>query len=253
MLLVPWAVGWGVAGRASPRPVLLLAAAVALFLAQTQLLDWYRLRLGRRPDPWARRAARRLLLLLGTVGVAGTAPLLLSGPRAQLLAVGAVAAALTAGSLLLLPRRLDHALPGQLLAAVGLPLAAPAAYYVAGGRHDRMAAALYLLEAAFFVWAVLYVRLKIEARAHRAPRGSLGARLAFAGGTLAADGAVFLVTLGALRLGGMSPLVLLAFVAAAVQTAAGILTLDRPAALKRVGILLTAHSALFGAAVIWLA
>ncbi len=252
MLLVPWAVGWGVAGAASLGPLLLLVAAVALFLAHGQLLTWYRLRQGRRCDPREVGRARRLTVLLAAAGIAAAIPVLLAGPLARLLGIGALAAAATAGSLLLVPRRLDHALPGQLLAAVALSLAAPTAYYVAGGRRDGMATALYLLDAAFFLWAVFYVRLKIDARARRVPRASLGARLAFAGGTLLTDGLLVLVVLAALRVGSLSPLTLLTFGAAVLQTAAGIMTLDRPVPLKRVGILLTAHSILFGAALICL-
>jgi len=44
-----------------------------------------------------------------------------------------------------------------------------------------------------------------------------------------------------------------AFVPAALQTILGIARLDRAASHKRVGILLTAHSIVFGLAVIWLA
>jgi hypothetical protein len=253
MLIVPWAIGWGVAGAASSGPLLLLAAALALFLAHGQLLGWSRWRTAGRPALPAFRRTRWLTLLLGALGLGMAGPLLLGESSLRLGAVGALAAAATAASVLLVRRRLDHALSGQLLAAVALPLAAPASYYVAGGRHDGTAVALYLLDAAFFAWAVFYVRLKIAGRASRAPRGSLRARASFAAGTLLVDTGLCVMALAAVRIGGLSPLVLLAFAPAALQTAAGVLTLDRPAALKRVGILLTAHSALFGAGVIWLA
>ena len=256
MLLVPWAVGWGVGGPATPRQILLLVAAVSLFLAHAQLLAWYRLRAAARADLWAAAAARRLLLILTALGLAAAVPLMVAMPLARLMplvGIGALAAALTGASLGLVTRRLDHALPGQMLAAVGLPLSAPAAYYVAGGTRERVAAALWLLCGAFFLWAVFYVRLKIEARARRAPRGTVRARLSFAGGMLVIDAAILLAALAAVRLGPFSPLALAAFIPAVLQTTAGITRLDRPASLKRVGILLTAHSIVFGLAVICLA
>src|SRR3989338_5184304 len=175
MLLVPWAVGWGVGGSATLRQILLLVAAVSLFLAHAQLLAWYRRRAAARPDLWAAAAARRLLLILTALGLAAAVPLMVAMPLARLMplvGIGALAAALTGASLGLVTRRLDHALPGQMLAAVGL--------------------------------------------------------------------------------GAFSPLALAAFIPAALQTTAGIARLDRPASLKRVGILLTAHSIVFGLAVICL-
>jgi len=256
MLLVPWAIGWGVGGPATPRQIPLLVAAVSLFLAHAQLLAWYRLRAAARPDLWAAAAARRLLLILTALGLAAAVPLMVAMPLARLMplvGIGALAAALTGASLGLVTRRLDHALAGQMLAAAGLPLSAPAAYYVAGGTRERVAAALWLLCGAFFLWAVFYVRLKIEARARRAPRGTVRARLSFAGGMLVIDAAILLAALAAVRLGPFSPLALAAFIPAALQTTAGIARLDRPASLKRVGILLTAHSIVFGLAVICLA
>ena len=64
---------------------------------------------------------------------------------------------------------------------------------------------------------------------------------------------LLLAALAAVRLGAFSPLALAAFIPAVLQTTAGITRLDRPASLKRVGILLTAHSIVFGLAVICLA
>jgi hypothetical protein len=70
---------------------------------------------------------------------------------------------------------------------------------------------------------------------------------------LVIDAAILLAALAAVRLGPFSPLALAAFIPAALQTTAGIARLDRRASLKRVGILLTVHSILFGLAVICLA
>jgi hypothetical protein len=118
---------------------------------------------------------------------------------------------------------------------------------------DRIALAVWLLNAAFFLGAVFYVRLKIDARARRAPLGSPVAKLAFAAPSVAVNVAVLAVGVLALRLGGLSLLAMLGFIPVAIQALAGILRLDRPAVLKRVGILSTIHSVLFAVLVVWFA
>lgn len=240
MLLVPWAAGAGVAGRLTWTAGAVLLGALALFLAHGQLMIWYRRRSATAAE------ARRWLLLLGGAGILALLPVLPVLPVPALAVLAAASAALTVATLVLVARRLDHALPGQVLAALGLPLTAPAAYYAAGGASGRTAGALWLLNAAFFLWAVFYVRLKIEARARRAPLGPVRARLSFAAGTLAVDAGLAVLAVAALALGEFSTRGLVAFLPAAVQAVAGVWRLDRPAVLKRVGLLLLAHSIVFG-------
>ena len=93
MLLVPWAVGWGVSGPATLRQILLLVAAVSLFLAHAQLLAWYRLRAAARADLWAAAAARRLLLILTALGLAAAVPLMVAMPLARLMPLLGIARA----------------------------------------------------------------------------------------------------------------------------------------------------------------
>lgn len=253
MLLAPWIVGVGVTGGLRANHVLLLVAALAFFLAQHHLTAWWRAVTGARADPVAAAVAGRLVLLSGGAGLLATLPLAIRIGVAPLLPYALAAVVLTGATLWLVARRLDHLLPGQLLAAVGLPLTAPAAWTVTHGRVDRVALALWLLDAAFFVGAVLYVRLKIEARTRRGRLGTLRARLAFAGGTLGADLLVLAVAALAVRVGGFSPLALLGFASVAVQAVVGVVRLDRPAVLKRVGLLATFHAVLFAVLVAWLA
>jgi hypothetical protein len=159
----------------------------------------------------------------------------------------------SAASLWLVAARLDHALPGQALAALGLSLSGPATYAAGGGVSARVGLAIWVVSAAYFLWAVLYVRMKIMARARRAPLVAPGQKLAFAGPTLAIDLGLLAVVALALALGGLGSRVLVAFLPAGVQALAGVATLDRPAPLKRVGIAMTVHAALFAALVIALA
>ena len=253
MLLVPWAIGVGVARRLAWPDLLLLAAMLLFFLAHNQLLVWLRLRLVPASDPDARARARGLLLLLTAAGGVVLLPVLARARPAPLLALGALAAVPAAASLYLVYRRLDHGLAGQILAPAGLALSAPAAYALARGALDRTGAALWAISFLFFLGAVLYVRLKIDALKRTAALAAPAARLGFAAPTLGMELAILAAVLIALRFGGLSPWTVLAFVPTAAQTLVGVARLDRPARLKRVGILATAHAIAFALLVIWLA
>lgn len=259
MLIVPWAVGWGVARRFEPKGFLLLIAAVAVFVAHSHLMAWRRLSVSRRSDAREAAVERRLALVFAALGAAAALPLLPRGaglvPRADALALlGTVAIVLAGASLTLVGRRVDRGLPGQVLAAGALSLTAPAAYAVArGALLDRIALALWLLNAAFHLWAVFYVKLKIEARARRRALGSATEKLTAGARTIGITAATGLLFTAAVALGSLSPAALLAFLAPTAQTAAGIVRLDRLVQLKRLGLLLLAHSILFGLLVIALA
>jgi hypothetical protein len=250
MLLVPWAVGWGVARRWEAKELLLLLAAVGVFTSHAHLMAWRRLALAGRSRTPEAVGSRRLALVFGALGGVAILPLLLRGPGLApgadaLMLLAIVGLALAGGSLALVGRR--------VLAAIGLPLTGPAAYAVARGTLDRVALAVWLLHAAFFLWAVFYVKLELEARARRRPLGSLAASLRAGTVTLAITLATLLLFAAAVALGPLSPLVLLAFMAPLAQTLAGVARLGRPASLRRLGFLLLAHSLLFGLLVIALA
>lgn len=253
MLGVPWAVGVGVAGGFGGADLLLLAALLAAFLAHVQVMQWARLGLALRPDPAALLQARRLAALLGAAAALAASPLLLTHRRVALLAFAGLGVALTAAGVALVRARRDRALAGQVLAALSLSLAAPAAYYVGRATVDARAVALWSVCALFFLGAVLYVRLKIAALARRGAAWPIGERLRFAAPTLVLDAGCLGAAAVALHAGGFSPAALAAFGPTAAQTVAGVLTLHRPARLKRVGLLATFHAIAFAALLIGLA
>jgi hypothetical protein len=252
MLLVPWLVGIGVGRRAGAPEVLLLVAMLLAFLAQHQLATWLRRRRPGNPDPTSADRARGLgVALLALAALAGIPALARVGP--PLLVLGGMAGALAGAALLPVQRRRERALPGQVLAAIALPLGAAAGHAVARGALTPVAWQLWAISALFFLGGVLYVRLKIEALPRKARLSSTSGRLAFAAPTLAMLGGVVALAAAVVAAGPLSAAVLLAFLPVAVQAIAGTLRLDRPAVLKRVGIISTAHSALFAIAVIALA
>lgn len=244
MLVVPWAVGCGIGGRLTIRGSLLLVGGLALFLAQHRLAAWYRHR-HRSMERRERRDTLAALAVLTAIGLGAMAAALIDLPPATLTVLVGAGGLSTAASLLLVDARLDHALPGQMLAAIGLGVMAPGAYFATGGTRAREALALWVLDGAFFLWAVFYVRLKIEARARRL-RTAPGERLALVATPIGVDVVLAVVAVVGLRLGDLSPLGIIAFVPAAVQSITGTARLDRVASLKRVGILMLAHSVAFG-------
>jgi hypothetical protein len=123
---------------------------------------------------------------------------------------------------------------------------------VGTGGLDRTAAALWLLNAAFFSGMVHCVRLTIEDRARRAPFPSPGARLAFALPTLAIQALLIALGLAAARLGGLSLSVGVAFAPLALQAIDTTMRLGRPRPLKQVGIIATALSIVFAGLAVWL-
>jgi YwiC-like protein len=251
MLLVPWAVGCGVARALPASELLLLIAAVSFFLAHTHLMTWRRLSIIGRSGTAQAPAERRLVIVFGVIGVAAALPLVPDLAGLGLLVL--LGAALIAASLALVSQRADRALPGQILAATGLSLTAPAAYWVARGELNRAAVALWLLNVAFFLWAVFYVKLKIDARARRAPFPSARAKLACGGDAIGTTLGSVALAFVAVVLASRSPLALAAFVAPVAQTVVGIARIDRPARLKPLGFLLLGHAILFGLLTIVLA
>jgi YwiC-like protein len=249
MLLAPWAIGCGVARRLDAWEITLLASMLLAFLAQHQLAAWLRLRRGAASRADAARLSRQRVLVLVTAAALTGLPLVARLGTA-FLGLAAIAGALGGGALALVHRRVERALPGQVLAAIGLPVSAPAAHAVATGQVGAVGVELWALCALFFLGAVVYVRLKILAIARVSRLGSRAARVAFAAPTLAMETVIAAAAVALALLGPLSPLVGLAFVPVAVQAIAGTLTLHRRAHLKRVGILSTAHAAIFAAIVI---
>lgn len=253
MLLIPWAVGCGVARRWSEKELLLLVGMLMLFLAQAQIMNWLRLRFATTPDLRALSRVRALFVTFAVLGMLAVAPLLAVYRLKALVSFGGLALVLTAISMVLVIRKLDRSLAGQILASAGLSMSAPLAYYVAAGIVDPLAMELWMINFLFFLGGVFYVQLKIDALPQRSRLRSLADRFRFAAGTLSLNLIILSLVFLSLRMGPLSPLIILAFVPTFLQAIIGTIRLDRPARLKRVGIISTGHSIVFAVLVIWLA
>lgn len=165
MLLVPLATGAIVASKTgvhTPALVFFVAAAMSLFWLRTPV----EARLGtsaiKAQSAAERTFLHRSILLIGTVAVASVAGLLWNGHNRGLLIIGAVAAlafALQAGV-----KKLGRKgrMPAQVIGAIGLTSTAAGAYYVATGRLDRTAIALWLANWLFAADQIHFVQLRIH-------------------------------------------------------------------------------------------
>lgn len=249
MLLVPWVVGAGIGGRFDAAQVVLGLGLVLLFLAHNQLLVAVRERRGARSDRARHRTAVCRMLVLGIPGLIAIAALMFLGRGVGLLLLAPVAAIAAAAAVALVRARRDHAVAGQVLAAATLALSAPAAYHVATGDWDRAAVAVWGVNVLFFLGAVAYVQLRIDALRARGVGGVID-RARFAARVLLLDVAIVVAAWMALRFGGLAPLALVAFAPVAVHTIVGVLRLHHPVRFKRLGFAALGHALLFAALVI---
>ncbi|MDD5542528.1 MAG: YwiC-like family protein [Acidobacteriia bacterium] len=253
MLLAPWIVGCGVARRFDHAALLSLAAILMFFLAQNQMMNWMRLHFANQPDSNALRRTELLLLVFGLIGILIVSPLWVVDKLHGLIYFALLALLLTAAALFLVQKKKDRSIAGQILAAAGLSLSAPLAYYSTSRTLDHNAGILWLVNFLFFLGGVFYVQMKIDALARRKSFQRLSDRFRFAAGTLVMDSLLVLVAFGSLRWSSFSGWATLAFAPTAIQAIAGTIRLDHPAVLKRVGIISTIHSILFVALFIILA
>jgi hypothetical protein len=160
LFLVPLVIGIGV-GRANPLGELLLTvSALGGFMMRRPALRWLRAFNRESLDAirtlWPGRALAFSLLLLVGAGI----PLLLLG-RSQLIFVFTLAAALVLSEVYLESLREDHSLVSELATVWVLCLLAPSAYYVATGRLDAQAGALWALCAIYFSVCVADIRVRV--------------------------------------------------------------------------------------------
>jgi len=163
MVLVSLAVGMLVARRPSGGLVLLGISVMALFIARESLVTAWRARQRSRRVPDAERLARIYLAVAFVSGLA-----LVVQERLW----GLIPLGLGAGILLLVNLRQaealeDRTITGEVLAILGMTLAAPAAYYVARGRWETTALWLWALCALYFASSVFYVKWRVLAVGQR--------------------------------------------------------------------------------------
>ncbi len=164
MLLVPLITGAavGLESGGSASPVLLLTTAVlALFWLRTPAESWLGTGVVRAQTPAERALAARFILLLATVAAVSLSLLFWQGRNLELLGLGIVAGVAFTAQIFLKKLGRSTRMVAELVGAVALTVTAPAAYFVATGRLDAKAWALWLVNWLFaanqihFVWLTI--------------------------------------------------------------------------------------------------
>jgi hypothetical protein len=166
LLLVPLITGIAAGISSAQRiwPALIFTlAALSLFWLRTPVESLLGISLLTAQGPNERKLALKAAVLLAVVFSACLAGLLWGGQNLKLLLIGAVAT--VAFLLQNLLRRLGRGtrMASQVAGALGLTAAAPAAYYIASGRLDGRALALWLANCLFAGNQIHFVQLRIHA------------------------------------------------------------------------------------------
>jgi len=164
MLLVPLVTGAAVATQNGVNVgglTMFVIAAVSLFWLRTPVESWLGTSAIKAHSAAERSYVCRTILAIGSLAVASVAGLLWNGHKG-LLVIGAVAALAFAAQAAIRKLGRRGRMPAQVVGAIGLTSTAAGAYYVATGRFDRMAIALWLANWLFAADQIHFVQLRIH-------------------------------------------------------------------------------------------
>ena len=165
MLLVPLVTGAVVAVRSSidfAALAIFLVAALSLFWLRTPVEAWLGTSAIKAQSPSERSAVARASVALAAVTAVAVATLFISGYSRGLLTIGAVAAVALAAQAAVKKMGRRGRMPAQIIGAIGLTSTAAGAYYVATGKLDRIAVALWLANWMFAGDQVHFVQVRIH-------------------------------------------------------------------------------------------
>lgn len=244
MLLVPLATGAVAAARSGINGgaiALFVLAAMSLFWLRTPVESW----LGTSPIK-AQNAQERKVVLRTILGIAALAlvsvvALLWNGYRGLIL-LGAIA--LLAFAVQAAVKKLGRKgrMPAQIIGAIGLTSTAAGAYYVATGRLDRTAVALWLANWLFAGDQIHFVQLRI----HSSRASSFQERLERGFPFLILQVALIAVVLAVCRFGVFPGVAAIAFLPVLLRGTLWFLRERQPLDVHRLGFTELGHSLLFG-------
>ncbi len=246
MMLVPLATGAVIAAHTavnSAALIILLIAAVSLFWLRTPLESW----LGTSPikaqTDYERGLLTKALVAIGVIAAGNVVALLWNGHNRGLLLIGAIAAlafAIQAGV-----KRLGRKgrMPAQIIGAIGLTSTAACAYYVATGRIDRTAMALWLANWLFAADQIHFVQVRIHSSRAMTFKDKLQPGLGFLVGQIGLIAAI----LAACRLGFFPTAIALAFLPILLRGTLWFIRSRQPLDVHKLGFSELSQALVFGA------
>src|SRR5271157_3541459 len=246
MMLVPLATGAIVALRSGVNGgslTLFIVAAMSLFWLRTPVEAWLGTSAVKAQTQDERAFVFRAVLGIGLLAAACIAMLLWNGRNRELLLIGAIAAlafALQAGV-----KKLGRKgrMPAQVIGAVGLTSTSAGAYYVATGKLDHVALALWLANWLFAGDQIHFVQLRLRSSRAASINEKLQHGLPFFAGQVALIGTI----LAACRFGLFPAPVALAFVPVLFRGTLWFVRGRQPLDLHKLGFTELAHALVFGA------
>ena len=247
MLLVPLATGAVASLRSNVNGggalALFILAAMSLFWLRTPVESW----LGTSPIKVQTKDERAFVLkviaAIGVLAVASITALLWNGHYLGLLTIGAIAGsafAMQAGV-----KRLGRKgrMPAQIIGAIGLTSTAAGAYYVATGKLDRIAVALWLANWLFAADQIHFVQVRIRSSRAANLDEKMKQGLPFLLGQVGLIG----VILAACRFGLFSGVMALAFVPVLLRGTLWFVRRHRPLDVHKLGFSELTQAVIFGA------
>ena len=245
MLLVPLATGAVAALQFSVNAgalVLFILAAMSLFWLRTPIESWLGTSAIKAQTRDERAYVLKVIFGIGMLAAASIAALLWNGQSRGLLTIGAVAGlafALQAGV-----KKLGRKgrMPAQIIGAVGLTSTAAAAYYVASGKLDHTAVALWLANWLFAGDQIHFVQVRIRCSRAVSIDEKMKQGLPFFCGQVVLIG----VILAACRFGLFADAIALAFIPVLARGTWWFVGRYRPLDVHKLGFSELTHSLIFG-------
>jgi hypothetical protein len=244
VLLVPIFVSTGVTGMLTMNFFFLALSALAFFLAYTPGHTLLRHYFGSHRHQEKVEQAKFWTVTYLVIGITFTVRLLITG-YTLLILFGGLAMISFLGNFFV-TRRYSKSIVSDLLAAAGLTLGGPSAYYVLTGRVDSTALLLYIFNFLFFGCSVFYVHMKIRASGTKKSGMTWVDKISIGKLNLAYHIAIVSLVGTLVALHTTSIFALLAFGPMFVHAVFGTLKLSSKVRFKNLGFLLLAQSVVFG-------
>lgn len=245
MLLVPLATGPVAAARNGINGSalgLFVLAAMSLFWLRTPVESW----LGTSPikaqNAYERKVVLRTILGITALALASVVALLWNGNRG-LVVIGVIAVVAFAAQAGVKKLGRKGRMPAQIIGAIGLTSSAAGAYYVATGRLDRTAIALWLANWLFAADQIHFVQLRIHSGRASGFREKLEPGFSF----LMSQVGLIAVVLVACRFRIFPVIAAVAFLPVLLRGTLWFVRKRQPLDVHKLGFTELGHSLLFGA------
>ncbi len=247
MMLVPLATGAVVASRSQTFHGAALAlfalAAISLFWLRTPLEAWLRISAIKAQTGPERALTFKVMLVTAAIAIATAAALLASGHARGLLLIGMVAALAFAAQAAIKKLGRKGRMPAQVIGAIGLTSTAAGAYYVAAGRLDQTALALWVASWLFAGDQIHFVQLRI----HGSRVSTFHDRVEHGLGFLRGQIVLIAAILAGCRFGMFPAAITLGFLPVLLRGVGWFLRSTQPLDVHRLGFTELAQSLIFGA------